>query len=637
MPLFFASLMNTLNILLPLVEHYGLIVAAAFLLLCWRPFRKLIHSDTSLSEKVAMILFFSGLGILGTYAGTPVMGAIANLRAIGVITGGLLGGPLVGTAVGLIAGGHRVLMDIHGFTAVSSALATFLEGLGAGLLSLRLKTAVLDWRVAFAAAFAGECMHMLLILATVRPLVQGWLLVKVIALPTILVNAIGAALFVQMLHFVQKDRQRHAAIEARKALVIANETVSHLRSGLTPASADASARIIFERTSVAAVAITDTARTLALVAADRYQRAAEKVAARLAPGVVASGKPLLLNKKQLAGGGPGEGPLWSAIIVPLAKKRRPVGTLSFYGSRRLLLDAIDFQIALGLARLFSTQLELEDIQIQSELRACAEIRRLQAQINPHFLFNALNTIGSFCRTSPEKARRLILELSTYLRRNLDRGDHFVTLSEELQQVRSYLSIEQARFGDRIRASIDIQAGCTDWPIPPLVIQPLVENAVKHGLGGLENGGRVRVEARQHHGELQVLVSDNGVGMPEKTAPGRDGDQAAPICGAGGIGLANIRQRLAHLYGPDCRLRIDSRLQSGVTVRLSIPQRPALPRGRPVAVAMPVVEGAGGKIADSRRRRHTVPAANPAAPAVYGHRPAARCPLAFTSFIQRRSS
>lgn len=622
MPPFFALLMNTLNVLLALVEHYGLIVAAAFLLLCWSPFRKLAHKDTTLSEKVAMILFFGALGILGTYAGTPVMGAIANLRAIGVIAGGLLGGPLVGTAVGLIAGGHRVLMDIHGFTAAPSALATFLEGLAAGLLSLRLKAAVLNWQVAFLTAFLGECMHMLLIMAMVRPLAQGWMLVRVIALPMILVNSAGVALFVQMIHFVQKDRQRRASIQARKALDIANETVSHLRSGLTPKSADASARIIFEHTSVAAVAITDTTRTLALVAAEQDPRAAKKMQACLTQGVINSGKPLFLNKKRMSACRTGDCSLRSAIIVPLTKRGLKVGTLSFYGSRRFVLNEIDFQIALGLARLFSTQLELEDIQIQSELRAYAEIKRLQSQINPHFLFNALNTIGSFCRTNSERARQLTLELSTYLRKNLDRGDHFISLAEELQQVRSYLSIEQARFGDRISAFIDIQKECEGWPIPPLIIQPLVENAVKHGLSELESGGSVWVDAKQHNGMLQIRVSDNGVGMPENTGTDMVGDQVALTSRPEGIGLANISQRLAHIYGPNCRLQIDGRQKPGVTVRLSIPRQTALSRVFGTAGAMPAPEGTGWEAPSKHRRQNPVPAVNSAAPAGYGHRPTA---------------
>ena len=622
MPSFLGSLVNTLNVLLSLAGQYGLIVAAAFLLLCWRPFRELLHCDTSLSEKVVMILFFSALGILGTYTGTPVMGAVANLRTIGVVTGGLLGGPLVGTAVGLIAGGHRILMDIHGSTAASSALATFLEGLAAGLVSLRLKAAVLDWRVAFAAAFAGEGLHMLLVLATARPAAQGWMLVRVIALPTILVNAVGAALFVRMLHFVQRDRQRHAAIEARKALEIANQTVSHLRAGLTRASADATARIIFASTAVAAVAVSDTARTLALVAADGYRTAVRQAAACLTRDVLADGRPRFMEKGHPADGRPLDGPLKSAIAVPLAKGGRPVGTLSFYGGPQTALDEIDFQIALGLAHLFSTQLELEDIRIQSELRANAEIRRPQAQINPHFLFNALNTIGSFCRTDPQQARRLIRELSTYLRRNLDRGDAFVSLAEELEQVRSYLSIEQARFGDRIAAFIDIQAECADWPIPPLVIQPLVENAVKHGLGGRENGGWVRVEARRRSDALQIRVSDNGIGMPPDA--GRRRSQQGPA----GIGLANIRQRLAHIYGPDCRLRIDSRPDAGVTVRLRIPRRPVRRGGRCAPAGT-----REDRIEEIRPQAGLAAGTAPAAPAARlacGFGPAARRPPALTA-------
>ena len=137
--------------------------------------------------------------------------------------------------------------------------------------------------------------------------------------------------------------------------------------------------------------------------------------------------------------------------------------LKLYGTRECPLDLPHFELARGLAELFSIQLELEDIQTTNQLLAHAEIRRLQAQINPHFLFNSLNTIASLCRTAPQSARELLLDLAHYMRQSLDSSRGFIPLSDELSRIRSYLSIEQARFGDRVRCEVDIPEDALDWP------------------------------------------------------------------------------------------------------------------------------------------------------------------------------
>jgi len=251
------------------------------------------------------------------------------------------------------------------------------------------------------------------------------------------------------------------------------------------------------------------------------------------------------------------------------------------------LNKIDFQLALGLANLFSTQLELEDIHITSQLLARAEIKRLQSQINPHFLFNSLNTIVSLCRTNAEKARELILELSTYLRRNLRQNMGLIPVAQELQQVKSYLSIEQARFGDRIRVSIDMEEGCQDWPVPPLIIQPLVENAIKHGIYSREDGGSVLIGIARTNGDLSISVKDNGVGMNRDVVRSVFSKETADLGKVGGgIGLRNINQRLERVYGPQYRLRIRSSPQKGTSVRMKIP------------ASSPVLETAAPSVAES---------------------------------------
>lgn len=564
--------MTVSNLFFRLAENFGLIVGAAFLLLSWSAFQKILFKKSNESEKLLLILFFGTFGIIGTYMGVPIYGAIANLRAIAVIAGGLVGGPIVGIGAGLIAGVHRFLIDMHGFTSLPCGLSTFLEGMAAGLISVRLKNGILNWKAAVLIGVVGETAHMLITLGMAKPYAEAWTLIKVIAIPMITLNSIGAGLFVQIIRSVLKDREKIGSIQAQKALNIANRTVSYLRFGLTPESAAATARIIYDTISVAAVSLTDDTHILTFVGAGNdHHQAGQTIKTKSTIEVLATGEPVFLKSGSRIGCSVAACPLMSAIIIPLRKGGQVIGTLKLYGNDDTHLNTVDFQIALGLADLFSTQLELEDVQLNAQLLAQAEIRRLQSQINPHFLFNSLNTIGSFCRTNSNKARELIYELANYLRTNFQDNRTFIKVAEELEQVKSYLSIEQARFGDRIRVSMAIESGTEEWLVPPLTIQPLVENAVKHGLSGKENGGQVRIAVSRNDGKLHVLVQDDGVGMaPEQIEKifskiGLENSNS-------GIGLNNVNQRLERIYGPQYKIRIDSLPEQGTSVHLNVPDK-----------------------------------------------------------------
>jgi two-component system, LytTR family, sensor histidine kinase LytS len=558
------------NLFLSLAEHFGLISAAAFILLSSRALRRMISRDLTVQDKVVMILFFGAFGIFGTYDGDPIQGVIANLRAISVIIAGLLGGPVVGIGSGLIAGGHRFLIDMDGFSALPCAIGTFLEGAVAGIVSTRLRDGVVNWRVAVILGLVGESVHMGLVLAMSRPFETALAVVQLIGPPMIILNTIGVGCLVKMIGMVVRNRERRASIQARKAMTIANQTVIHLREGLNQASALATAKIIHEQTRVAAVAITSAHGLLAYVGIDEdlYQTG-QKLRTQMTLKVLKTGQPIFASGKTVVGVEVPHRRFTSAIIVPLKKAGIAIGALKFYGDNKNVLNHTDFEIATGLSELFSTQLELEDIQIKAQLLAEAEIKRLQAQINPHFLFNSLNTIASFCRTNSNKARHLLLELSNYLRRNIKDTREYITLKDELKQIESYLSIEHARFGDRIQFEMDILPEANDWPVPPLLVQPLVENAVKHGLSVKEEGGKIWIQAARNNGHLRIQVKDDGVGMEQEVIArvfnqnGTDSDNTS-------MGLRNVNQRLERIYHPSCRLQIDSQAQRGTTITLDLP-------------------------------------------------------------------
>ncbi|WP_316861830.1 LytS/YhcK type 5TM receptor domain-containing protein [uncultured Cohaesibacter sp.] len=567
--------MSIVALLTFLLKQVALLVAGAFVILTLSPVQDINFSRASLSNRLFLIIFFGILGILGTYGGNEIFNSFANLRAMAVVTAGLFGGPVVGLGAGLVAGGHRFLIDPWGFSALSCALATILEGLAAGLMRRWLKERAMDWTVAFFLTILGETMHMGLVLLLSQPFEEALALVQVIMLPMLIGNGLGTVLFVHVIKSIQALRERKASDHTQKIFEIANSTVSHLRFGLNEDSAKAMCNSILERLPVAAVSVTDANLVLAHVGeGSDHHLPGEPFVTKATAQVIVTGEPIFLKEQSLIGCSDRHCPFTSAIIVPLKKNDHIVGTLKFYGSAKQELNSFLFEIAKGLTDLFSIQLELQDIQIKDRLLAHAEIRHLQAQINPHFLFNSLNTIASFCRTAPDRARELILDLSFYMRKNLDSSKGFVRLADELDQVNSYLAIEKARFGERIKVQMDVEKGCEDWPIPSLIIQPLIENAVKHGLRMKAEGGTLGLKISRQDTTLSVVVYDDGVGIPKDVMSSLL--EKKPLeAQQGGVGLRNSNLRLEHIYGQDHAMDISSQTHAGTRIQFSIPYREEL--------------------------------------------------------------
>jgi two-component sensor histidine kinase len=196
-----------------------------------------------------------------------------------------------------------------------------------------------------------------------------------------------------------------------------------------------------------------------------------------------------------------------------------------------------------------------------ELAVSAQLAALRAQVNPHFLFNSLNSIAQLIVTEPRKAEACVERLAEIYRYLLHRTNaDFVPLAEELSVAESYLEIERARFGDALRVEEHIDARARDLLLPSLILQPLVENAVKHGISPKVGGGRVTIEARIDDGDLRLAVRDTGVGLV--------GDQRAIY--EHGVGLRNVRDRLLRLYGADYAPQVVSQPGGGTTVTLRIP-------------------------------------------------------------------
>jgi two-component system LytT family sensor kinase len=202
------------------------------------------------------------------------------------------------------------------------------------------------------------------------------------------------------------------------------------------------------------------------------------------------------------------------------------------------------------------------LEEQEKLLLAAKIEALSNQINPHFLFNTLASISSLIRTQPETARMLITKLSGLLRRLMRSTDHFVTLREELSSIDEYLDIEVVRFGPQLRVDKEIAPETLDVIVPSMLLQPLVENSIKHGLSRKVGGGRITIRTAPRNRRTLIEVVDDGLGMSEERL-----EQAF----GGGIGLSNVNERLRTIYGAGCTLKLTSEPGRGTSVSVEIPE------------------------------------------------------------------
>src|SRR6184192_3381865 len=228
----------------------------------------------------------------------------------------------------------------------------------------------------------------------------------------------------------------------------------------------------------------------------------------------------------------------------------------------LVLIATLMSVASPLKIWNNTRIEM-NLEQHQQLLLKARMDALSSQINPHFLFNTLNTVSALIRFDPDTARGVVLRLSNILRRLLRKHETFVPLKEELQFIDDYLDIEVARFGkDNFEIIKEIDDDTLEAFVPSMLLQPMVENCLKHGLAPKIEGGRIRLHAEQRDGRLRVEIEDNGVGISE---------ERMPHVYVEGIGLSNVRERLRVLYGTDFRLEIESRPGEGTVIRIEIPE------------------------------------------------------------------
>lgn len=554
-----------MKIAIQLIEVLAVFVVI-FYLYCRSPaFRPLMPDWPRPRGKVRLYLVFSGIAILGNYLGVPVVGgqAIVNARAVGAVLAGLLGGPVLGFLVGATAGVHRVTA-LGGSAALAGAVATTLEGVLGGLVHLALKRKpelLMTPRVAFLTTLVGEVVHMGIVLLLTRPYSQAVAVVEAIGPPMIAMNPLGAALFMTVLLERQREEDRVAAASSERALKVAERTLELTARGFRPEVATDLANIVKQETGVGAVGVTDTERILGWAGlGGDHHRPGRPIASPYTKQALATNAVVFADGVRQAYDCTVSPtcPLSSVLIVPLQVDGTVVGTVQLFEPRGRRFLNMNKSLGEGLGALLSSQLLIARYQEQKSLLVLSELKLARAQVNPHFLFNALNTIIAVLRRDSDRSRELLVHLSNFFRKNLKRSSDVSTLAEELEHVGAYLEIEKARFEGRLAVETDVDPALVHLHMPSFALQPLVENAFKHGLSGMLGEGRVTIRARRLDDAVLVEVEDNAGAWREHR-------------GEPGLGMQIVDKRVKNLYGEQYGLSVvcSPLVFTRVTLRLPV--------------------------------------------------------------------
>lgn len=390
-----------------------------------------------------------------------------------------------------------------------------------------------------------------------------------ILIPVLAASGLIIIAFVLIRLTFSPDRVR--AIQTNRTLKLASKTLDHMRMGLNREASQSVCELLLPETHACGVAIADTQVYVGYAAHDKNMSfmvghpicttAAQKVLQEREMLVIDC--PALLQTVRKDSGMD----IRAAIVVPLVVRDSSVGLLKFYYDSAHLVDDTQLAIAQGLAELLSTQLSLSELDHQAELATRAELKALQSQINPHFLFNTINTIASLIRTNPEQARVLLREFAVFYRQTLQNSETLITLEREMQQTMRYLVFEVARFGeDRIKIHKDIDPDLLHTRVPSFIIQPIIENSINHAMrpcGPLS----IVIRVYRDNDDVVISVSDDGIGM-EKSVLDSLGDPT-PSKGGTGIALKNVKGRLTGFFDSDSEMIVESEVDKGTitTMRL----------------------------------------------------------------------
>lgn len=515
-------------------------------------FTRFLFYRASLADKIKGFVFFAILSLLEDLF--PHRGP--NSSIIAATGAGLLMGSVMGLGVGLWTWA-LLLLRYHALW--NSGVGAILAGFTAGWV-YSYHPAPQERQVAgFLVGLLGQAIWLTIELFTTNfSIFASWDAMVLFFAPPMLGGGIGVLVFLWILEDLRLQQEKIARQQIARALEIANRTLPYLRQGLTPTSARSIARIIKDITGVAAVAFSDQQHYLAFVGAgeDHHHPGEETLIKPEPTSPSSTGNRVHCPVMNC--------PLSSAFINPLFHQGKIIGYVHLYEAEGRPFGEDALSLGIGLAEFFSRyQMELAELELQTQAVAQAELKALQSQVHPHFLFNVLNTLTALCELDPPRASRMIVRLGYFLRRSLrENPPALIPLREELENVQAYLEIEQARFGERLRIEQEIGSETYSLLIPSFGLQILVENAILHGTSKKVGGGRVQIKVKQRGPWLQVRVGDNGVGFDWQKVKSSPSSRPS--------GLRVLQERCHRIYQGRFRFRVLSKPGQGTAVFWWVP-------------------------------------------------------------------
>lgn len=553
------------NLILQLLQQMCVYLVIAYMLSKTKLFIPVTQVTVHLPHKLLCYVIFSFFCIMGTYFSLEIEDTLANTRAIGTILAGLLGGPSVGLLVGITGGVHRY--SLGGITAETCMVSTILIGLISGFVHyILMKKGRVDLiynpLLVAILAILMESLEMVMILIFSKPYDVILHAVKNIAAPMIIANSIGAAMFMRILLDRRAMFEKYTSAFSSKALTIAANTEGLLRDGFNQENSTKVAHIIYQELGVGAVSITDREKILAFIGiGSDHHLPGTPIASKATLQSIEDDEVTYLdgahepyqcsiNKNCRLG---------STLVIPLrGENNKVVGTIKLYEAKKTLFSSINRTLGEGIASLLSAQILAGQNQHYKQLLSKTEIKLLHAQVNPHFLFNALNTLLAVIRRDKQQASELVQNLSTFFRKNLKRPEEIVSLKDELDHVTAYLEIEKMRFIDKLDIVINVPSKLENAKLPAFSLQPIVENAIKHGISQMIGQGTIIIRAYQQQNRLLLEVEDNA------------GHYRKELMNPQGLGLNLVHKRIQIRYGEQYGTHIECEADIYTRVIISLP-------------------------------------------------------------------
>lgn len=545
------------------VLNIGLLVLIANLLLKSKTIQNMISQEKrSLKSQILLSVIFGGLIIISTCTAMDNGSYSLNTRLIGAMTAGLLGGPVVGLYASLIGAVYAYVFSAPEAFAMAAAFSTMMFGLLGGGFYPYFQRGKWRYQDLFLLACFAEICDMVCLIRFALPFQMALETVFQISVPMILMNSSGLLIFISSFDTVFVFQDLESSRQLQKATELAQKCLPLLSKGISDKeNMQRLTEVMLGEVDWAGVLITDRNE----ITGNSQKEVTEGLG--LGEGIPEIGQKAMESRElktmyQVSITSPLYEFLkeYSVIAAPFIIRGQSIGCLIVWVKKRWVFGQSELQLLQYLVTLSSYQLAFAELEKQRAMRQKAEFKALQFQVNPHFLFNALNTISCVCREDAERARELLLTLASYFRYNLDYDAYLVPLEEEIEHVKDYLEIEKARFEEKLVVTYEIPE-YTDIQIPTLILQPIVENAVRYGIS--RDGRRiVEIRVKEEEDGYLVRISDRGKGISEEILEKLREDEAI----GNSIGLSNVHRRMKSLYGEEHGLDIRSS-ENGTEVQM----------------------------------------------------------------------